>query len=562
MMRKLSLLFAALQVATSLYAQDFDIKAQYERLDQAISNSDVYVQRLNHSVDSLRGRLATVKDDRQRYALLASLYQSYKAFDNDSALHYAGECVVLAEQMGNKSLAGLSRAVFAHQCSSSGMFQEGIELLGKIHEEDLDSVALANYYCSSAHLYGELAYYTKLPYLQQDYYAKSDFYWNKLSAMATAENDTLLQHQEQLAMNGNKFDEALRINDHRLRHVEKGTHAYAVVSFYRYLDYQKQENEDMAEYWLTESAIADVENAVRDQGSLWELANMLHAKGDLERSYRYISFASDCANHFGTRVRTMQISTILQDIEKNYQEQTESQKHRLRWLLALISVLAVGVLLSLFSVLRQRKRLQKAYNELEISHRQLKELGAQMEDANRQLTALNGDITEKNGLLASVNQELSESNRVKEEYVGRFLQMCSHYVDRMEDMRKYVNRKLKNREFEALYKETKTQDQKERDVEELLEQFDKSFLKLYPNFVEKFNSLLKPEERIEQPGRERLTTGLRIFALIRLGIDESSKIAEFLHYSVNTIYNYRAKIKNAAIRDRENFESQVKTIDM
>jgi hypothetical protein len=165
-----------------------------------------------------------------------------------------------------------------------------------------------------------------------------------------------------------------------------------------------------------------------------------------------------------------------------------------------------------------------------------------------------------NGQLSMVNNELSESNRVKEEYIGRFMSLCSQYIDKIDDYRKMVNKKMKNKELDELYRLSKSTELKEKEIEELLQNFDSVFLHLYPNFVEEFNALLQPEMRFQKRDDNRLVTEIRIFALIRLGIEDSSKIAEFLHYSVNTIYNYRARIKNGALDNRESFERRVKML--
>jgi hypothetical protein len=149
---------------------------------------------------------------------------------------------------------------------------------------------------------------------------------------------------------------------------------------------------------------------------------------------------------------------------------------------------------------------------------------------------------------------------VKEEYIGRFMSLCSQYIDKLDNYRKMVNKKMKNKELEELFRISKSTELKEKELEELFLNFDSVFLHLFPNFVNDFNGLLQPEVRIQPKEENRLTTEIRIFALIRLGIEDSSKIAEFLHYSVNTIYNYRARIKNGAIGNREQFERQIKTL--
>ena len=151
---------------------------------------------------------------------------------------------------------------------------------------------------------------------------------------------------------------------------------------------------------------------------------------------------------------------------------------------------------------------------------------------------------------------------MKDEYIGRFLSLCAQYVDKLDNYRKMVNKKMKNKELDELFRISKSTELKEQEIEELNQNFDSVFLHLFPNFIDDFNALLLPEAQIHPKEENRLTTDLRIFALIRLGIEDSSKIAEFLHYSVNTVYNYRARIKNGAVGNREAFERQVKELGM
>ena len=223
--------------------------------------------------------------------------------------------------------------------------------------------------------------------------------------------------------------------------------------------------------------------------------------------------------------------------------------------------MALSLVATLVYVNRQRKRLAAARDELHKKNNQLSESNNQLSGLNSQLYALNSQLTTKNQQLSQLNQRIAEAGRVKEEYVGRFMRLCSLYIDKMDQFRKRVNKMVKNHEYQDLYNMTRSQEFKDKELEELYDSFDAAFLHLFPNFVNKFNALLVPEERIILQKGERMNTSLRIFALIRLGIEDSSKIAEFLHYSVNTIYNYRARIKNGAISDRERFEENVKKID-
>ena len=553
--RLLLLLYIVLLSVLTVSAGDILPVSHLARLDSALLVSPDYIAAYEQRIEDLRSQVAKAVDDKTRWVHCYNLYRYYQAFVNDSAIHYLQQCIAISEKLGDRAQAGFCRVRLAFQCSSTGMFHEALDMLGQTDFSSLDGQGRAAYYEAYRHVYGELAFYTRLPDLQQKYYEKCGEYERLLFETAPADNDAVLQCREMKALNEDRPDEALRLNDLRMRAAARGSHQYAIVSFYRYRDFRGAGQRDSADYWLVESAISDVKNAVMDQGSMWELANRRQEEGNVKQSYRYISFASDCANRFGTRVRNWQIAPILATIDKTYQQQVRRSNQQLRWLLAGISALALLVLLSLLFVSRQRKQLAVAHDQLNESNRKLSKVNEQLHNSNSQLSELNRQ-------LSTLNAHLTESNRVKEEYVGRFLQMCSLYIDKMDKMRKTVNKKIKNHDYEELYNLTRSQEMKDRELEELYENFDSAFLHLFPNFVTDFNALLRSEERIIPTEKNRLNTGIRIFALIRLGIDDSSKIAEFLHYSVNTIYNYRARIKNGAISDRENFERYVKEIGL
>jgi hypothetical protein len=285
------------------------------------------------------------------------------------------------------------------------------------------------------------------------------------------------------------------------------------------------------------------------------LADILNNDGDLDHSYKYIRFTWDCNNRFNTRMRSWQITPILNVIEKNYQSAVEHNTKVLWLSIIVVSILALWLLGVLLFLHRRNRQLDTARNELKVSNEQLSTLNAQLSTQKEELSTLNAQ-------LSTLNSQLSESNQVKEEYIGRFMSLCSQYIDKLDDYRKMVNKKMKNKELDELYRLSKSSELKEQEVEELLQNFDSVFLHLFPNFVNDFNALLQPEMQIHPKSENRLVTEIRIFALIRLGIEDSSKIAEFLHYSVNTIYNYRARIKNGALDNRESFERRVKMLGM
>lgn len=527
----------------------------YLCLDEAIDNSQKYIDVREKRIDSLRNLLGTAKDDGERYRLSFKLYREYQSFMSDSALVYINRCIAMAERAGDQEETCRCRSLMAFQCSTTGMYVEALDILIHTDTTGVGNAALGEYYLAYSHVFGELGYYGKIDDMRGKYYVEQAKYIDKALTVLDENSEEYLLRREQRCYADNDIDKALQINARRMKLTKKGSHEYAIVAFYRYMDYKLAGKMDEAKYWLTEAALSDVRNAVTDQAALWELANLLNKEGQLMRSYRYISFAWESAVKFNTRMRSWQISPILQAIDRSYQQDIESSNTTLRVLVIIISVMAVLLLGLIFYMGRQRNRLTQ-------THKELSEKSTQLSGLNDSLRTANANLDEANRQLKNTVGQLHEQTRVNEEYVGRFMRLCSIYIDKNDDFRKRVNKMLKNREYEELYRLTKSSDMKDHELEEFYNSFDSAFLHLFPNFVDDFNALLRPEERITVSGEYKLNTGLRIFALIRLGIEDSSTIAEFLHYSVNTIYNYRARIKNGAADSRGAFESLVKKIGM
>lgn len=254
----------------------------------------------------------------------------------------------------------------------------------------------------------------------------------------------------------------------------------------------------------------------------------------------------DDARFFNSRLRPWQDALALHVIEEAYQVRRQRMDAMYNIFVVSIGCFMLLALGGVVFVLRQNRKLSLARLELQ--------------QANNRLNISNKDLQHINKRLAGLNSQISEANEVKEEYIGIFLTMCSEYIDKIIDSRRHVRRLLRDGRVDELRKEYSPTDGDSRELEEFYRNFDTTFLQLYPTFIEDFNSLLDKEARIEPKKGELLTTELRIFALIRLGINDSSKIAALLRYSVSTIYNYRSKIKGHTLVSRDDFEERIKTI--
>ena len=553
-MRKELLLCLLLAITNTMLADEkMDLEAYCQQIDYAIAHSADYVAAHEKKISETKRALAFETTPKNKYQINFQLYELYRAFVSDSAMYHLTECIKLADQLGDASGAVKCRALMAIRCSNIGMYDEALNTLDSIHPVGIDTLSLGIYYEAYNNVYSELAYYTRLAHMKQTYQAKADHYKQLMMDILPPTYETRFLRLEQEAQGEGDLEKGMRINDAWLKTVEPGSHPYAMVALYRYIEYKLRGDKPQMMHWLVESVLADIRNAAMDQGSMWEMANELMLNGDIDKASSYISFTSDCANRYGSRQRNWQIAPLLTTIAKNYKTKSEHTTNQLRMLVIAISLLLLLLLGVLFFL--RRRNLQ-----LDAARMALKGKNDELATANSQLATQTEELSTLNSQLSSLNSQLSESNRVKEEYIGRFMSLCSQYIDKLDDYRKMVNKKMKNKELEELFRLSKSTELKEKELEELYQNFDSVFLHLFPNFVNDFNALLQDDMQVHPKEENRLTTEIRIFALIRLGIEDSSKIAEFLHYSVNTIYNYRARIKNGALDNRESFERRIKQL--
>lgn len=539
------LCFSAL---TSSFAQNKNIKDLYEQLDQAIEQSQYYINQKESRITKIKKQSRQGHTPPQLLTAYYKLYEEYQTYKSDSSIYYIHQAIDLAKRNNMKSDITKLRSLLALQYSTSGAFTEALHVLQSIDKKTLNNSNKKDYYIAFYHVYGELGF-TNINIdteLSQEFYSKQDCYRDTLFSILSPNSEDYLMRKEVLLTSQNKLKEALKINDIRLSKCKKGSHEYGIVAYYRYLIYRSLKDEDMVKYWLLQSAICDVKCAINDQASLWILAEILSKEKDVERSYKYINFSWNATKRFCTRIRSWQISPVLGTIDHNYQAELKKANHRLIFALICVSLLVIALALLTFYVNKQKSYLSNARNELK--------------KTNTQLEELNNKLSFTNGMLKASNDKLNESNGVKEEYIGQFLGACSHYIDKLDKMRLNVNKMVKNKQYNELYSMTKSSEVKEQELEELYANFDKVFLNLFPNFVEDLNGLLKEECQIHLSSPNKLSAIVRVFALIRLGIDDSTKIAEFLHYAVNTIYNYRAKLRNGALNDRNEFEKKVREL--
>ena len=518
-------------------------------LDKTIKEADTYVQIKENKLHELKKEARkTPPVSVERYHLNNDIYLEYKAYSSDSALHYLNENMLLARQLNDKERELKIQLELSYLLSSIGMYMEAADILNSIDRQTLPSSLLGYYYTCYEHVYFEAGAAQPRYKMFASRYAKlSHAYRDSMQVTLDPSSATYLWLRETQLREAGKYDEALEFSDRRLAEASFGTPQYALVAYQRFRLFESMGKKDEHLYYLVLSAISDVRSAIKEQSSLMVLAQELNSKGDLKRAYDYINFSWEISQFYKTRLRSWMNITPLSMINGNYQDIIKQQNRELLIYITCVALLALLLVIALIYIYRQMKALSIAKKGLQ--------------EVNERLFSLNEELEEVNCHLRSTNLELSESNLIKEAYIARFFKLCSVYVDRLQAYRKLVNKKLQRGQVAELLKMTHlSNDIVTVEVQELYANFDSAFLHLFPNFVESLNALLLPEEQIVLKPDELLNTELRIFALIRLGIKDSSQIAELLHYSVNTIYNYRSRVKTKARVSRDDFEDLVAKI--
>lgn len=516
------------------------------KLDQAIKERPIYMEQKELKLVELKRLLHRQIPDEERFAILGTLLDEYRSFNTDSALHMAEEREQIAIRLGNREYIDNARMNKADVLGMTGMYKEVMDLMRNIHIDRLPVDIHPYYYHIYRTVYGLMADYAVTAYEKKLYTELTDKYRDSLLLV---NKDNLLIHtliQSDQYNVRNEYDKAIRLLTDYLALQKDYEHDVAICAYTLSESYRLKGDKEKEKEYLIVSAMADMKTAVREYISLRKLAVLLYQEGDIERAYSYVKICMEDAAACNARLRKLEILEIFPIINDAYQQKTEKQQEQMKWALVSISLLSLFLLLAIFYVYKQMKKVAAARREVI--------------DANKRLKELNDELHLSNAQLKEVNHSIAENSYLKEEYIGRYMDQCSVYLEKMDNYRRSLGKIAATGNVEELYKNIKSSKFIEGELKEFYTNFDNTFLQLFPTFVEDFNALLADDEQISLKAGERMNTELRIFALIRLGITDSVKIAQFLRYSVTTIYNYRTKVRNKAAGDRDLLEQEVMTI--
>ena len=523
----------------------------YSTLYKLIEKKGVYVQQKKDKISRVKSMLAVPDiSDSQRYDINHQLYDEYKTFISDSAIFYTEQNLKIARKRNDITRINESKLDLISLYIFSSMYIESKDSLKSIDKKTLPDWLLVKYYDCYKLLYSN--YSQNNPYTRS-YKATSDLYRDSLlNILDKKSNHYKIVYAEKL-YDQQKLNESKQMLQTMLNQTKTDTHEKAVLAYALANIYMKEGNTDLQKRYYAISAICDIKNAIKENASMQALATVLYETGDIERAYDCIRSSMEDAMFSNARFRAYEASQIFPIIDLAYKEKINGKNSELRSYLILACILSFFLVLAIVYTYRQMKRVARIRKELYRTNVKLNELNDELQGTNSQLHIVNKELSE-------ANTNLSEANQIKEAYIGHFLDLCSTYINKLEKYQNTLNKKAVEKKLDELYKMLKSSDMINNELKELYENFDNIFLHLYPNFVEEFNSLLLDEEKFVLKPNELLNVELRIFALIRLGITDSSKIASFLHYSANTIYSYRTRVRNKAAVPRDDFENRVMKI--
>ena len=498
-------------------------------LDNVIGKHDDYSKEKANRVSKLEHEVKSERNLNERYRKALELENEYETYVSDSAANLLNECLDMAEQLGNDNYIKDVKLRMAMVYSMSGMFVVADKIFQEFDYEKLDQ-SYRGLYCYARIRYCEnIARDIDDRRFSQRFIDEIDWCREELMKMWSEGSVPYLKELANRYESAGRYKEAFDILHDVYNQEASGSHGYAMLAMSLAKCYGLMGKEELEKKYLIIAAITDIKLAIKENEALLALSAILYHEGDIERAYRYVKVCLADANFYNSHFKDSVIARTYSIVDSAYMSRMDAQRKKLQGYLVVISVIVVLLVVVLFESFKQRNKLML--------------IRAQLKHANQ-------------GLLI-MNSRLDEANLIKERYVGYFMNQCSVYINKLDDFRKNVNRKIKTKQIEDLY--VLSSRPMEKELEELYANFDRAFLNLYPDFIEQFNALLKPEARFEtEDGRLNIT--LRIYALMRMGITNMGQIAKFLNYSLQTVYNYKSKVKKDSLLDGDAFEEAVKII--
>jgi len=517
-----------------------------QSLHDAIANRPTYLKQKEDRLIELRKAISAATTDHDRFNALDALLNEYSSYNTDSAFVVCRLREELARKIGDIALIRNAAMNTANVLAYTGMYKEALDIMDTIPSHAISEGMRPFRFHILRTIYGLMADYAVRASDQARYNAMTAQYLDSLIAVNPAGSIGYVMAAATRHNYHGEYQSAIETVRRFLAENETTIHENAICAYTLSESYEKLGDTARQKEELIKASIADLQSAVREYASLRKLAMLLYDEGEVEHAYNLLRISLDDATMCNARLRVVELNNIFPIVNEMYINSIRRQRSTLRISLIAIALLVVVLLCAIFYVMRQMRRTAAAQREAE--------------DAGNRLRQLNSELNATNAELHEANRAIAENSHIKEEYIARYMDQCLLYIEKLDSYRKHLSKLIAAGKTAQLNDTLKSTTFLEEELKAFYQNFDNTFLNLFPTFVNDFNSLLRPEEAIMPKRAGQLTTELRIFALIRLGITDSVKIAQFLRYSVTTIYNYRTKVRNKALGNRDQLEEQVMLI--
>ena len=517
----------------------------YERLDSVIAHrTDYYVQK-DKKIEQIKLGSAYVTDKKDKLQMYERLVNEYSPYIYDSAMVYAQKGIDLARQTNDSDCYKKFQIIKARLLVSRSFYIEAKEILDNIEVPPTDRRLNYLYNCAQCALYFNL----KLSTHDTEYGLRYDRLFHKYmdnALLYSPQKDAQYYYMKgvQLAFSNGSVKDIEACLSKAMSQLKPDSRLYGKSAFILAKVYGRHHQPELQERYLLLAAISDVMSATNENMALQEVALRLY-KHDVRKAQRYINVSLNDANVFSSRLRSIELYSNMHTILSAYNHALENAG---KWHI----VLMLSIIVLLVVIVVETMRIKRKNNLMQQNE---KNLTAQTE----QLSAINNKQKEANEELEKSIDELEQTNAKREYMAKAYISLCYLYIEKLENQRKMVIRKIKANQQKELLSILSSSKRTAEENQTFFSQFDSIFLSLYPSFVTELNTLLTPEAQVELKENNELTPSLRVAALIRLGITESSMIAGILSYSPQTIYNYRSALKNGAI-DKDSFEENLQRL--
>lgn len=529
-------------------------------LDSILVQTGELASQKELKIAQLKKKLSNAANFEEEFWINKMLYDESFVFNADSAMKYVDRNIQIATELKKKDWQDEWLINRSFMFAATGLLKEAGEVLEKVDSTSLSDGLKLSYYYQRSYLYSHLGQYMgDQKQVNNKYYNEFEnankhmlalvrpkdplYWWCVASCNELSPEDSLFSALENVVLSSHHNTRLDAMN------------AYGLSNMYKRIG-----DKEKTMIYLIYSAMADLRVCNRDIASLQELSSLLYDAGDIDRAYAYMNYCLKAALLYPNRVRIINISTELDKIYANYLQRDIRWRNSLQNYLYVVTFFSIILVLALIGLYRQTKKLRKSRTELDSANHSLNQHVVELSQMHKQLALANQELQNLNELLRSANQKLQESNDVKEEYIGYVFSICSNYISKLDEYRKNINRKLKTGQFEEARQLTDNSSLTQNELKDFYANFDAIFLRVYPDFVADLNSLLRPEEQILLKDASELNTEVRIYALVRLGINDSVKIADFLHCSPQTVYNHRLRMRNKAIIPKDKFAEAVRLL--